>query len=89
MSLTSASSSRTSPERRGWLSARTCAQNASIAITLQVPCYKLVNPSIVSGGDEVFGQVAPVLAKCDAAFPVPPILPPIHRPAALRAIGRP
>jgi hypothetical protein len=31
------------------------------------------------GGDGLFRQVAPMLAKCDAAFPVPPILPLVHR----------
>jgi hypothetical protein len=33
----------------------------------------------VLGGESVFRQAAPMFAKCDAAFPVPPILPPIHR----------
>jgi hypothetical protein len=34
------------------------------------------------GGDGLFRQAAPLLAKCDAPFPVPPFFPPIHRPAA-------
>jgi hypothetical protein len=33
------------------------------------------------GGDGLFRQAAPALAKCDAPFPVPPFLPPVHRPA--------
>jgi hypothetical protein len=31
------------------------------------------------GGDGLTRQVAPVLAKCDAAISFPPVLPPIHK----------
>jgi hypothetical protein len=30
------------------------------------------------GGDRLFRQVAPVLAKCDTPIPLPPVLPPVH-----------
>lgn len=36
------------------------------------------------GGEGVFRQAAPMFAKCDAAFPVPPILPPIHTFSTVR-----
>src|SRR6266853_2180373 len=32
------------------------------------------------GGESVLCQAAPVLVECDAPFPVPPVVHPVHRP---------
>ncbi len=33
----------------------------------------------LGGGDGLFRQAAPLLAKCDAPIPLPPVLPLVHR----------
>jgi hypothetical protein len=43
---------------------------------------------MLTGGDGLFRQAAPMLAKCDAAILIPPVLPPFHRPASSGALTR-